>query len=276
MAAGESVVYLDEENGENRMAERLAVLGVTPELADERFFYFWEPRLSMPQRDRLRASLQEVKPALVVFDSAAHFFVWAGLDENNNLDAVKWYTQYVFGPCAEVGAASVVIDHDTRRPSVDGARGAGAKQQVTEISYKVTRRSRFNRETAGGIDVDITKDRDGHLSLGRSITLGGTPFEFAVSAKDVQITRAKSGNALKGDAHAQAVLEWFRKCGRGATQTEAAKHFAELPKGAGYIAASTVKRHIANLSAQEDAETRLRREPREGADLYYYERIEAS
>ncbi len=82
---GRPIVYLDRENGQRIIVERLIEgFGVDPEKADELIHYYPDPEMDLSTRTKesLLRMLDEVNPSLVVFDSMIDYIAYAGLDDN--------------------------------------------------------------------------------------------------------------------------------------------------------------------------------------------------
>jgi hypothetical protein len=77
---GESVVYLDHENGAGRIFKRMHALGCTEEMLEEHFYYFEDPASTLEDAPDYREMLAEIRPSLVVFDSLFGFMVAANLE----------------------------------------------------------------------------------------------------------------------------------------------------------------------------------------------------
>lgn len=177
MRDGHRVMWVDEESGEAQTAFRLGTLGATRETLDEGFYYYAHPGISIrPQDlDKMFRVVSDVKPALVVFDSAADMLDVSELDEDVNREVTRWI-KAVLDPLKHTyGAASVVIDHVVKsRDSRGGwARGAGAKKSKSDVLLVTSKDRDFNKDTVGSVSFAIRKDRDGHLGKTFAYRIGG-------------------------------------------------------------------------------------------------------
>ena len=91
---GRQVMFMDEEGGAELVAEKLVALGATEdEVRLIRYFPFparaWTPYDVI----RLREVLDDLKPGIILWDSAAAFLSRAGLDENSAADVTKFWAQ---------------------------------------------------------------------------------------------------------------------------------------------------------------------------------------
>lgn len=188
ISRGETVLYLDEENDERTMAERLLLLGATAEEVEEHFLYALSPQLTEERVGNFKATLEEHRPALVVFDSSADFLAAASADENSAVDVTRWITKTVCRQLREYDGTALVVDHmphEARR-----ARGTGAKKAKSEVSYLIRMTEPFSRQQIGQITVEYDKDRFGWLPFRRFIRAGSDSTEGFVFEEqpDMQIS----------------------------------------------------------------------------------------
>jgi hypothetical protein len=166
---GESVVYLDHENGAGRIFERMHALGCTEGMLKEHFYYFEDPASTLEDAPDYREMLAEVRPSLVVFDSLFGFMVAANLDENYGPDVGKWFEAFA-PPTLE--AATLVLDHTPKKG--DTERGSGRKRDAVDVSWEV--KGNFSTERVGPLKLALKKSRDGGLGEVVTFTFGGTPL----------------------------------------------------------------------------------------------------
>lgn len=198
IAAGRSVVYVDNENGSDIFASRLAAAGgVTPEEVDERLFYVPFPRDL--RLDGLREEFDSIRAqlpgAFVVIDSLRSLMARFGLNPEKNVEVER-----VFGPLmASVKSGDTegritvgVIDH-SNRATVEGdayvASGAAAKAQAVDAVYFFDKIEPFSRDVPGAVKLAVKDDRRGLLDFERVYRVGGqggeAPFRFErASAED--------------------------------------------------------------------------------------------
>ncbi len=179
------VMLLDQENGVRIISERLRALGVSAEQARRNLHYY--PFPSMPLEAGAAAEfeelLDEVKPALVVFDSWINFLASAGLDENSSVDIAQWADAYS-QKARQRGIAILLLDHIPKEGNT--ARGSGRKLDYVDVMWELTKPQDFDRETVGRIDLRLKKDREGWMPWGVAFTVGGTEggLVFARTAFD--------------------------------------------------------------------------------------------
>jgi hypothetical protein len=117
---GRPVVYVDNENGPELFAERLALVGASPETVDARFHYVPFPReLAKPAelRPEIEAITRELPGAFIVLDSMRTFMARFGLSPNVDVE-VEQFLGPIMGavkgtPVAERPTVAV-IDHSNR------------------------------------------------------------------------------------------------------------------------------------------------------------------
>lgn len=160
-----NVLFLDEEGGEEIVAEKMQALGATCE--DLEFVsYVPFPGRSWDDDDvgELMSFAKEINPAMMLVDSSAAFLARAGLDENSAPAVTSWWSRVLTPIARDIGAAVLVIDHDVKSSEASRyARGSGAKLAAIDCQVKVTMVTPFTREQEGNLKVVITKDRRGWL-----------------------------------------------------------------------------------------------------------------
>lgn len=192
---GQTVLYLDMENGHRLVSERLQMLSVDTSNLDALLHYYPFPKLSMEHKsvsafDHLLKV--EAQPDLIVFDSWVNFLAGGGLDENSNTDVANWSIQYLH-PARSQGITTVVLDHMPH--DGDRSRGASRKKDEVDVQWKVETKS-FDRQRIGEISMTREKDREGYLPKQACFKAGGDPFIF--DRTDAVSSAPKfSGNAKK-------------------------------------------------------------------------------
>lgn len=171
---GERVLYLDMENGQRIVSERLGLLEVDTSEVDHLLYYHSSPSLALRADDVRNYAdlLDEVNPALVVFDSWANFLASAGLDENSNSDIARWAVGYT-QPARNRGITVVVLDHVPHEGN--HSRGASRKKDEVDVQWKVYNTRPFDRESVGEIVLHREKDREAYLPPSVTFSVGGTP-----------------------------------------------------------------------------------------------------
>jgi Bifunctional DNA primase/polymerase, N-terminal/AAA domain len=156
---GETVLFLDAENGWKIVAERLQAMDVDVDALAERFCYLPYPTLALDTDSvsAYREALDIAEPDLIVFDSWLNFLSQCGLDENSPVDIERW-GQAFLKPARQRGLTTAVLDHvphDADRP-----RGSGRKIDLSDVIWKVRQSTEFDRDTLGQITLYRRKDRE--------------------------------------------------------------------------------------------------------------------
>lgn len=180
---GKPVLYLDTENGPNIIAERLKTLGAEEEKLDEYLTYYYSPNLPMTAEgaEAYVQFLEELDPALVVFDSWVNFLSGAGLDENVSSDIAKWSLNFCRPP-RDRGITVLLLDHVPKEGS--NARGSGRKKEEMDVQWQLKNIKSFDRNTMGEIKLIREKDREGWLPKSVRFSVGGMEEGFAFEGLD--------------------------------------------------------------------------------------------
>ncbi len=128
------ILYLDEENSEVLVRQRLKALGFTKDM-QERLRYVSRQGVNLFENPQwFLEDAIEFEPTLIVVDSQSAVSV--GVKENANDEITAFYRQAVIPLPVHTGAATIVLHHTPKEGS--GPRGAGAikaaADQVLTIS----------------------------------------------------------------------------------------------------------------------------------------------
>jgi hypothetical protein len=206
------VVLLDQENSVRIISERLRSLGVTAEQARRNLHYY--PFPSMPLSDdasaEFEALLDEIKPALIVFDSWINFLASAGLEENSSVDIALWADAYPQRARMR-GIACLLLDHIPKEGNT--ARGSGRKLDYVDVMFELTKPQHFDRETVGRIDLRLKKDREGWLSWGLAFTVGGRNGQLVFGRRAFDSSLLAPDSLLPSDRTTLDALKSFGSSG---------------------------------------------------------------
>ncbi|MFE3016637.1 AAA family ATPase [Streptomyces sp. NPDC059256] len=159
--SGARVLYFDRENNLRDIITRARSLGVTDkDLAalSERFIYKQFPAfdgtLDDPEAnaaEQLLAIVDEVKPDVVILDTASRFI------KGNENDSAPWLQLYrlVHAPLKSRGVGGVRIDH-FGKDETKGARGNSAKAQDVDHVWEMTVKGERKERKPDGEWVVIT------------------------------------------------------------------------------------------------------------------------
>lgn len=214
---GLRVLVYDRENGPRIMSERLEALGADPEKVDELVHYAFYPELPTTEEGLLEYehTLDEIRPALVVFDSLIGFLATNGLDENSSNDVSTWAAHYAH-PARGRGAAVLILDHVPKEGA--SSRGSSRKRDEVDVMWALRNPLPFDRDTVGRVVLQREKDREGWLpeSVGFSVGGGAEGFVFSRSAGTIE---AEGDDGLTPSARKS--LEALEDLGeKGATASE--------------------------------------------------------
>lgn len=180
--AGRPVVYIDQENGWEVFAERLLLIDIDPDRADELLVYIPFPKVT-PLLDHLRLELDaigELYPgALVIFDSLRTFLARYGLSPNSDVE-VEQFLGPIMGAVKEMPPERQItvgiIDHANRQTR-DGdeyaAAGSQAKAAGVDVTYACRVIDKFSESGQGAIKLTPVDDRRGKLPEARYYSVGG-------------------------------------------------------------------------------------------------------
>lgn len=186
MKQGSSVAWFDEELGKQSTARRLIALGADADLIEEKFAYFDYPNLTTDDADTHRETLEAIKPALVVYDTATDMLTAAGLDENSGRDVTAWVKAFP-EQARQLNITQIVCDHTAK--GGDTAVGSRAKRAKAKVQYYLKSQERWDDATVGRVRVKLTKNTPGNaLPQERDFRIGGTPFTWELAETHVQST----------------------------------------------------------------------------------------
>lgn len=171
--AGHGAVVLDYEGTAATFVERLRRLGVDDELLADPAKVAYH-NLAGASSPAVVAGLVDQAAAmhagLVIIDAMLPALVRNGLDDNSNADLAGFY-EHLVRPLTATGAAVVTVDHLTKDAATRGrgARGAGAKLQLVDVSYSVKLVTPFARDRAGMFKIVCAKDRFGTYAIAETV-----------------------------------------------------------------------------------------------------------
>jgi hypothetical protein len=229
MRDNKPVLYLDEEGSVVQVSERLEAMGAEPERLDRLFHYYQSPGLTL-EDDALAAlmeTVEDVNPALVVFDSWVDFLALNGLSENDSVDVTRWVKLTVY-PIRDAGATVLLLDHVNKENAGRGGRGSTAKLAKLDASFRLTQRREFDRDKVGEVTLKREKDRDAALPRVSKIVVGGDGTgKLQVRPDASMILPERDDELTDNDRAALAVLsvdgmgyrEWMRAVGTSSSSS---------------------------------------------------------
>lgn len=168
LAAGNHVIWIDFEDNELVLTERLRILDVPTDTIDERCHYH---RPTAPFDDHavahIAAETTTCAATLVVIDSLGEAFGIEGVDEDRDREVGPWLRR-VARRLADTGAAILLIDHSTKAKD-NPLFPSGSKRKraaITGASYLLDAVSPLTRERGGRLRLICAKDRHGTYRRG--------------------------------------------------------------------------------------------------------------
>jgi hypothetical protein len=195
--AGGCVAYVDVENDEQEMAERLQPIVAAFDATDavaERLLYM--PGLRLP--DCLKEPIADEFAKLLttidlfVIDSLTRVLGHFGYDEDSNQD-VRDFMRDLPDVLKACGIATLILDntgHDESR-----ARGARAKTALIETAYKITGGKGVKPNQHGTLSLKLERSRSGQVA--GWITAGSGNGDFSrLTAQEGKAPKAGAGEKM--------------------------------------------------------------------------------
>jgi hypothetical protein len=162
---GNTVAYIDFEDYDTGIVERLLAMGIPRDAISERFLYFHpEEELGEKSAAQLFGILEARKPSLCIVDSVAEAMGINDLDPMSNTDAVTFVTMLP-RRVANLGITVVLIDHVTK--AADNTRySVGAQHKLAAVSgssFIVENEHPFGVGMKGSSRIVVAKDRPGRV-----------------------------------------------------------------------------------------------------------------
>lgn len=173
LANGGRVLYLDFEDDERGVVERLQALGVPDSRICGTNFLYTRPSeplddaraMSRALRDFTELLNDEQMFDLVVIDSINEAMMMEDLDPSSTPDSVK-FTNRVIRAITKTGAATWNVDHVTKNSETRGGWAFGSQQKKAMIrgaSYSLKVLQPFGRGREGIAKLTVEKDTPGHV-----------------------------------------------------------------------------------------------------------------
>ncbi|MFS0883979.1 AAA family ATPase [Aeromicrobium sp. 179-A 4D2 NHS] len=167
IAADRHVVYVDFEDDEGGIVNRLLAMQLGPDLIRARFHYL-RPTVALGtgiNLDDLRGLLTTVEPSLVVLDGVTEAMTLHGMDPLNNKD-IATFGRILPRPIADVGPAVVCLDHVVKSTESRGRYALGGVHKLNGLdgaAFVLESRKPLGIGLTGITTVRIAKDRPGQL-----------------------------------------------------------------------------------------------------------------
>jgi hypothetical protein len=184
---GGTVAILDVENGSDEYAFRLqCILDARgdEQLAEgcrQRLRYYEWPRLSLEWEPAELVRSMAGADA-VIFDSSRLALTQLGLDEDRSNDYAEFVGALLL-PLAKAGITTIVLDN-TGHADGERARGTKAKEDLNEIVYRLKAVRPIDIDTAGTLQMKLTRTRFGGLHRRLEMTIGDGTYEMPQPVED--------------------------------------------------------------------------------------------
>ena len=150
---GETVLYIDKENGADEFARRLdcfvkawKLTDAELDLIDKHFLYFEFPRLEITDGEGLNRVIADAGADLIVFDSQRMVLSDLGLAEDSSDDYGKFMNQFVMG----LNATVLLLDN-TGHSDKDRGRGTSSKIDMNEVLFTMAELKAFDTNKEGSL-----------------------------------------------------------------------------------------------------------------------------
>jgi AAA domain len=177
MTAGEDVLWIDFEDDERGVVNRLRALGVPVAMIAERFVYLRPDEPLYDRGGRITRGgvdfvqvLGERSYALAVIDGVTEAMTTEGLDLLSNADVAVW-ARLLPRRLAGTGAAVLSLDHLSKNRDAGNRHAIGAQHKLAGITGAAYRfdlvrplaRAVGAEPVVGSATITVTKDRPGHV-----------------------------------------------------------------------------------------------------------------
>ena len=173
------VIYVDEEQSEELVLQRLRALGYDNDRHKENLEYLWYPGVDLKNEPHLL--LEEAidrDPVLVVLESLSRISL--GVEENSNTEmSVLWRNGII--PIARDTGAAVVVTHHTPVDDAGRPRGAGSTKAAADESLTLLKARNKSGGETGTLILYPNKPRrelgrisytmEGHMAEGERVEL---------------------------------------------------------------------------------------------------------
>lgn len=162
--AGYDVIYLDFEDSEHGITDRLLTLGAEPDLILKHFRYI-RPEEPLTTSDRIRLLQLAMTARSAWIDGVTEAMALQGLDPAELKD-IPVFSNTLVTPLCRTGAAVVALDHVVKDAMARGRYGIGSVHKlnaVTGAQYLLSNRQPFGIGCEGVSTIRIAKDRPGQL-----------------------------------------------------------------------------------------------------------------
>jgi KaiC/GvpD/RAD55 family RecA-like ATPase len=162
-------IYIDFENGEKKMSNRVQEMGYFNKSGIRPGFYYPESYQDLQNKIK---EIKKMSPTVVVIDAFSMLAAMGNLNIESNADVVKLISE-VINPLKIAGHAVIVIDHVTKNGSNhDYPIGSESKKAQSDVLHRVEYDSKTRK-----LQIFVCKDRD-NVYEGRTFDKSGSNGEI--------------------------------------------------------------------------------------------------
>ena len=179
-------IYIDFENGEKKMSNRVQEMGYFNKPGIRPGFYYPESYQDLQNKIK---DIKKMSPTVVVIDAFSMLAGMCNLNIESNTDVVKLISE-VINPLKIAGHAVIVIDHVTKNGSNhDYPIGSESKKAQSDVLLRVEYDSKTGKH-----QIFVCKDRD-YVYEGRTFDKSGSNGEIRLYG------------TLELDQHTRAIIQ---------------------------------------------------------------------
>ena len=179
-------IYIDFENGEKKMSNRVQEMGYFNKPGIRPGFYYPESYQDLQNKIK---DIKKMSPTVVVIDAFSMLAGMCNLNIESNTDVVKLISE-VINPLKIAGHAVIVIDHVTKNGSNhDYPIGSESKKAQSDVLHRVEYDSKTGKH-----QIFVSKDRD-NVYEGRTFDKSGSNGEIRLYG------------TLELDQHTRAIIQ---------------------------------------------------------------------
>ena len=241
---GETVLYIDFENGERLIRSRLKSLGLTKEQGTRVAHHQAIDKLSLGGDGAICAFVRDHNVTLVVIDSLARALASAKREENLNSD-IAWFIG-TLEHLRATGTCVLILDHVGHPQGTQGVqkpRGASAKIDQVSIAYYFKVIRSWSKKKSGKADLVNLKHRVGDCAEGEIVAT----MLVDVSHDDIAITMTRPNPDATDATDNPEIASQFLEILKGKGSIEGKDHASRLLSKEANVSVHVASRIIQNL-----------------------------
>lgn len=193
LGAGGRVAYIDLEDDEASIVDRLMKLGVPDDVIASGFYYLSpDESFTDDAREVLLRELEELAVDLVIIDSTGEALALDGARPNDDDDVARWFVRLPQA-VARRGPAVVLLDHTTKATDKElwpiGSQRKRAAISGAQYLQKLV--APFDKDTPGGALLTCAKDRHGNYRVGLRVAAVEVHPDSDIETVDIELIRVE-------------------------------------------------------------------------------------